>query len=173
MVFALIGFMGCGKSSVGRMAAERLGMRFLDLDVLIENKEHRSIPEIFSTDGEPAFRRMEIETLKTTLESDEPLLLALGGGTPTIPEAADLLGRCSCVVYLAASVRTILAHLSGELDSRPLLKSGGESAVQELLSRRLPLYERIADVTVCVDGLSREQAADSLECRLREIMTKE
>ena len=86
--------MGCGKSSVGRRLSELLCCPFMDLDAVIEETQERSIPEIFATDGEAAFRQMEVEALSRIIEAQQlrdNLIIALGGGTVMTPECADMV----------------------------------------------------------------------------------
>lgn len=170
MVFALIGFMGCGKSSVGKRVARMVDFPFYDLDDLIVQRAGKSIPQIFSEDGEPAFRKMELETLAEFLARPGDAVLALGGGTPVVPQAGEMLHEGAVTVYLSATPATIVSHLRGELDSRPLLKKGGEKAIEEIMEVRLPIYERVADEIICVDGLSFEQECTALkECLERRM----
>ena len=116
--------MGCGKSSVGREIASRLGCPFTDLDEFIEKKQGRSVAEIFSSEGEAGFRAIELEALMEVLSSYEggTMYIALGGGTLTIPDARPLLRACTRLIYLRASVSTLVENLTlTGLSSRPLL----------------------------------------------------
>ena len=116
--------MGCGKSSVGREIASRLGCPFTDLDEFIEKQQGRSVAEIFSSEGEAGFRAIELEALADVISGYEggTMYLSLGGGTLTIPDARPILRACTRVVYLRASVDTLVANLTlSGLSSRPLL----------------------------------------------------
>lgn len=116
--------MGCGKSSVGREIASRLGCPFTDLDEFIEKQQGRSVAEIFSSEGEAGFRAIELEALADVISGYDggTMYLSLGGGTLTIPEARPILRACTRVVYLRASVDTLVANLTlSGLSSRPLL----------------------------------------------------
>ena len=130
--------MGCGKSSVGRKLSELLCCPFMDLDDAIVESAGRSIPEIFATEGEPAFRQMELEALKemvplpynrhTSMEALSPtLILALGGGTVMTPECAEIVREETCCVYLKASIETLMEHLAGEADGRPMLTNASSA----------------------------------------------
>lgn len=168
MTVALTGFMGCGKSSVGRELSMLLGIPLVDLDKYIVDKAGKSIPDIFAESGEQGFRDIETEALKevlgakdgTVFRGDTPgtrnLVLSLGGGTILRPENAALIKeRCKCF-FLRASEETLRLHLGGEQSQRPLLKSGGFSA---LLQERTPLYTAAADFIIDIDRLSPMQVA--------------
>ena len=124
MIISLTGFMGCGKSSVGRRLSELLCCPFIDLDSVIEERTGRSIPEIFASDGEAAFRKMELDTLRNILEEvGRQTVLSLGGGTVMTPECAGLVREKTTCIYLRASVDTLADRLSAEAEGRPLLTS--------------------------------------------------
>lgn len=123
--------MGCGKSSVGREIASRLGCPFTDLDEFIEKQQGRSIAEIFSSEGEAGFRAIELEALMEVLSSCDggTMYLSLGGGTLTIPDARPLLRACTRLIYLRASVSTLVENLTlTGLSSRPLLSGLSSSS---------------------------------------------
>lgn len=142
----MIGFMGCGKSSVGRELSSRLRCPFVDLDAELERRSDMSIAEIFARYGESEFRKRELATLEEVLLRQEDFILATGGGTPMIPEASALLSGKTYCVYLRAcalQLEEILASLDNT--NRPLLKT---SSVTELLRARVPVYERTAHLTL-------------------------
>jgi shikimate kinase len=138
----LIGFMGVGKSAVGRSVARQLGMRFLDSDWSIEQKEGKAITEIFATSGEAAFRKME----RDFIESGHPergVVVACGGGLPLQEGMPELLLQKGVVVCLFAHPKTILARTSGN-QKRPLLNVDNPSEkIQKLLAEREPSYMKI------------------------------
>ena len=115
MTISLTGFMGCGKSSTGRALAERLGARFMDLDAEIVARDGRTIPEIFREGGEAAFRAVELETLRAVLDeaaqAPGDVVLALGGGTLTVPAAREIILAETECVFLRTRFETIRAHL--------------------------------------------------------------
>ncbi|MBR4978322.1 MAG: shikimate kinase [Bacteroidales bacterium] len=138
MIISLTGFMGCGKSSVGRRLSELLCCPFIDLDSVIEERAGCSIPEIFAADGEAAFRTMELDTLKHVVCEGESktksltdheqqqtahIVLSLGGGTVMTKECADLVRQNTRCIYLRASVDTLIEHLEGQTCNRPILNS--------------------------------------------------
>ena len=153
----LVGFMGSGKSSVGRELARRFGAPFVDVDARIESTAGCRIRELFGREGEPAFRVREKAALRDVL-SVKGCVIATGGGAFADEENRALLRSYAPVVYLEAAVETLLERLAGDL-GRPLLRGGDrEEVVRALLSRREPGY-RTADVTVRTDGRTVEDVA--------------
>lgn len=148
-VIALVGFMGCGKTTVGRMLAERLGWRFVDLDTRIVERTGSSIVDIFRRHGEPEFREIETEVLDRTLgETSErgfSTVLALGGGTLTRLENLGRLRQFGAtLVWLDCPVDDLLKRCAGVTD-RPLFRD--EASFRHLFEERLPHY-RQADFRV-------------------------
>lgn len=171
MIIALMGFMGCGKSSVGREAARRLGWRFVDLDDAVSARAGAGVQEIFVSEGEAAFRRYELSALKDLLTGDAcELVLSLGGGTPTIPEAFSLIKSKTYVIYLSATPQTLSSHLENEIGERPLLRDGGFEKLSSLLERREGIYDKLSNSTVFVDNLNLEEVVDkvlNIVCQLK------
>ena len=124
MMITLTGFMGGGKTTVGRLLADSLGCPFMDLDDLIVKKAGKSIPDIFAQDGEPAFRQLEAQVLRKTVEkyAESTVVLALGGGAVLAPASAALLHEKTVCIYLRATLDTLLSRLAGETSGRPLLQ---------------------------------------------------
>lgn len=148
----LIGFMGVGKSAVGRGVARQLGMRFIDSDAAIEAKEGRSIAEIFADAGESSFRAMERAFVETGHPS-EGMVVACGGGLPIPGGMRELLLSKGIVVCLFAHPETILARTLGN-EKRPLLKTDNpEARIRALLAEREPIYMRTG-IGVCAEGRS-------------------
>ena len=156
--------MGCGKSSVGRRLSELLCCPFMDLDDVIVESAGRSIPEIFESEGEPAFRQMELEALKTIAnEKSTTLVLALGGGAVMTKECAEIVREETCCVYLKASIETLMEHLSGESENRPMLKGEAlQERITELMAQRSETYEKTAHIVVDTDGKSIEAIASEI-----------
>ena len=148
----LIGMMGCGKSTCGRLLAEKLGRDFVDTDALIEDKEGRPIPDIFANHGEAFFRELERQTA-VELSRREGLVIACGGGLPTVEAAMDPLAGSGLVVFLERSPQDILAHVS--MDGRPLGQEG-EAAFLARYAQREPVYRRWADLTVTSQATPEE-----------------
>ena len=177
MNIVLIGFMGTGKSAVGRVLARRTGWRHLDTDAEIERAAGRTIPEIFTEEGEPAFRARESALLSSLAPSPNPappllgaggpsLILSTGGGTPLRPENAALLKQIGTVVWLRVAPPAILARVQRSLHERPLLAAHQDDPlgrITALLEDRTPHYASLADHTLDTsDCLNSEEAADRL-----------
>lgn len=152
--------MGSGKTSVGRVVADALGCPFLDLDEIIAKKAGRSIPEIFKADGEAGFRKLEQQALEKTVAkyAESTAVLALGGGTVTIPGAVQLLQQKTLCIYLKATLDTLKENLEGATEGRPLAGEGWE----QRLAEREPLYEASAHIILETDGLTPEEIADEI-----------
>ena len=160
MMITLTGFMGSGKTTVGKVLADFLGCPFMDLDDLIVKKARKSIPEIFAQDGEPAFRQLEARLLRQTVEkyTENTVVLALGGGAVTAPASAALLREKTVCIYLRATLETLQARLEGETAGRPL----ADASLADRLAAREPLYEQTAHVIIDTDGLSPDEVADEI-----------
>lgn len=158
----LVGAPGAGKSTVGRLLADELGVAFVDVDSVIEERAGRSIPDIFATDGEPAFRALE-ET--TTLEQlDRPAVIALGGGAVLSPAIrAALAGRR--VVWLRVAAGTA-ADRVGLNAARPLLLGNVRGRLIQLLNQRTPLYAEVATLQVSTDDRAAAEVAADIAGRL-------
>lgn len=209
--------MGCGKSSVGRELSRLLSLPFVDLDDYIEEREGRSIRDIFESEGEASFRKMELEALTEILfqeSSSEPnqdaaeepgedspqidypqtkeMILALGGGTLTTPECAELVAEHTFCIYLKTSADELFRRLESESATRPMLNSNTATSdaahrnvpirssegtpqnssdthrqqlhqrITQLLSQRDPIYEKTARRTIATDGLSISQIAAAI-----------
>ena len=146
MVAVLVGFMGAGKTTVGRIIAERLGQPFVDSDVLIEQRLGRSIRDIFNTQGEDYFRELEHATVADLVRGPEAVI-ALGGGAVTDPRTRAVL-RNARVVYLRVSYDKAISRIRGD-GFRPLLSRPDLDQVYE---RRLPIYEGVSAFTIDTDG---------------------
>jgi shikimate kinase len=148
-VIVLVGFMGAGKSTVGRLLADRLGLPFTDSDQVIEQRARRPVRQIFAEDGEPAFRALEHQVIAEILDGPARVL-ALGGGAVEHPGTRDKLASAQ-VVYLHVSYEQALQRVGGDGDpeSRPLLARPDLAA---LYQRRLGVYAGVATLTVATDG---------------------
>jgi len=133
----LVGFMGTGKSALGRDLANRLGWRFVDLDEEIVSQAGRSIPEIFEAEGEDAFREFEIQALSAQAQQEQQVV-ACGGGVLLRSENRSLLLKQEKVLCLVASADEIWRRISGD-PNRPLLKD--REAMERRLKERQPFYE--------------------------------
>lgn len=161
-----VGPMGSGKTTVGRLVAERLGRPFADTDALIIERAGCSIPEIFARDGEEGFRRLEAAVLR---ELPGGLVVATGGGLVLRPENRDHLKATGCTVWLRVPAEELYRRLAqGEgVKRRPLLQ--GEDPLGKLraiATAREPLYRQAADIIVETGGLTPQEAAEAVLRRL-------
>lgn len=162
----LTGFMGCGKTTVGRLLAERLEVPFLDLDTEIEREAGTSIREIFDRGGEPLFRRLEQEALVKAI-AVPGAVIATGGGTLTVERNLALLAEAGVTVWLDPPF-SVIAERVGVLgkEDRPLFQT--EAQALELYRRRLPVY-RLADFRLAVEpGETPEEVATRVAALLLE-----
>ena len=160
--------MGSGKTLVGRYLALRLGWTFIDLDEQIVKDAGRSISDIFATDGEPAFRALELETLtKVITSSDSRTVLSLGGGTILQSECARLVKEHSLCVRLTASASTLYDRLKSDR-KRPLLRGTEplEDKINRLLTERDPAYAAAADLSIPTDARPVDDIIDELLSQL-------
>lgn len=145
---ALIGFMGTGKTVVGKILAEELSKEFVELDWLIERKAGKTIADIFRQDGEIQFREAEIETVKE-VSRKKNMVIACGGGIVLNKINTDRLRNECIIVYLTASPQIILRRTLGDNNERPLLLDTEQlPRIRELSRYRKPFYERAADIKV-------------------------
>jgi shikimate kinase len=162
----LVGFMGSGKTSVGKVLARKLRADFVDVDERIERAAGKAIRDIFAAEGEPAFRERERAALREAL-SVPGRVVATGGGAFLDEGNRALLSAYAPVVYLEARPETLLARLPEDSD-RPLLRGDDRGrVVRDLLARRAQGYRK-ADHTVATDGLAVGEVAD----RVVELLTK-
>jgi shikimate kinase len=159
----LVGMMGVGKSTVGRLLADRLGWPYLDSDEQVQRHTGRTVPEIFAADGEPAFRAEEKRALAEAASGDTPVVVSVAGGAVLDPDNRKLLRDRGRVVWLRANVDT-MAERVGDGEGRPLLggEGGPAAALAELYPQRRPVYEELADVVVDVDQLTPGEVVDKI-----------
>jgi shikimate kinase len=163
----LVGMMAAGKSSVGRRLAERRGWEFFDSDKQIETITGRTVAEIWRTDGEPAFRRLEAQVLADALASTRARVIAAAGGTVLDPQNRRLMELHHPVVWLRARPETLAGRVAvGSTTHRPLLDNDPAGVLQRLDATRRPYYEEVADVVVDVDDLTADQVAACVEAAL-------
>lgn len=164
MIITLIGFMGCGKTTIGRKVAESLGWRFIDLDGAIE-REWGPIRRIFSLHGEPYFREKEYLVLKDLLQSEENQIIALGGGTPISQQNRELICQQSYPIWIKAPIDLMLYEISLN-KKRPLIRNKTKEEVIELYQSRTPFYSECAKYVV------EDVALDTIDQVAKEIASK-
>lgn len=159
---ALIGYRATGKSTVGRLIADRLGWEFVDADEALEGRIGRTIASVFAEQGESAFRDLEEETIAELSRRDR-LVLATGGGAVLRPSNREAIGRFGFVAWLSATPETIVGRLRDDPGNRPSLTEKGLcDEVAELLQQRMPLYRSLADETIETEGKTAEEVADDV-----------
>jgi shikimate kinase len=162
MKIVLIGYRGTGKTVVGELVAEALQMKCIGMDAAIVEKAGMSIPDIVEKHGWTAFRDMESEVARELAELDS-VVIDTGGGVVERPENIDALKENSRIVWLGASVGTIVSRIQGDTE-RPSL-TGGKTfteEVAEVLERRTPIYESAAQYHIDTDELTPEQVAEKV-----------
>ncbi len=155
---AIVGYMGSGKTTVGRLLARRTGRDFVDLDHEISRGAGRSIPEIFADGGEERFRDLEHAALLSALDRPAPAVISCGGGAVTRPDNRAALGETP-TVFLSEDVDALFARTRGE--DRPLRGGSREDFVRRY-AERLPLYREVADVEVRADGRGASAVAEEV-----------
>ena len=164
----LIGPMGCGKSTIGRLLAARLRCRFLDSDAIIVRQTGVDIPTIFAIEGESGFRAREHKVLAELSQSDERFVLATGGGAVLLPENRPLLRSIGEVIHLDISIDEQLKRIRHDRN-RPLLQVDDlPTRLAELAQARAPLYREVAHWRVFSDGLRADQVLNRILRHRRE-----
>ena len=181
--------MGCGKSSVGRRLSELLCCPFMDLDSVIEEQTGRSIAEIFASDGEAAFRQMELDALRSIIlgnscESVEKqsvpqphskaLVLSLGGGVVMTPECAELVKENTLCIYLRTSVDTLVERLTDEAAGRPLLNTGNQpsNVIPSTNTNVIPSTNTNVIPSTNTNVIPSEVEESTLRHRIETLMTR-
>lgn len=149
----LIGFMGAGKTTVGKRLAERFRWDFIDTDEYIEQKAGMAVSEIFDRYGEENFRARETEALQEILQERKEAVISVGGGLPMREENREYLKKLGRTIYLRAQVDTLVERLSGDT-ARPLLRGQDLRArITQLMELRSDVYESAADVILDTDTM--------------------
>jgi shikimate kinase len=157
----LVGMMGAGKTTTGRMLADRLGWPYVDTDDEIERRTGRSVPEIWKANGEAAFRSEESVVLADVCASQQSVVVSVGGGAILAKRNREEMKGSGLVVWLRADVATLLERV-GSGAGRPLLSGDPSGALSRLWEERAPLYAGLANVTLDVDRMSPPQVVDRI-----------
>ena len=163
----LIGPMGSGKTSTGRMLAKEMGYAFADTDEEVTKRTGVSIAYIFDVEGEEGFRKRECLALKECL-NDNNTILSTGGGIVLSKENRDLLQDRGTVVYLQTSIRFQVTRTVSN-NNRPLLQNKDpKETLEKLMLTRAPLYEEIADITIMTDNKSLQEMSKEIQRAINE-----
>ena len=159
----LVGFMGAGKTSIGKQLSKLTGMQFLDTDEWIEEQQQKKISDIFAESGETYFRDLETDALKQLLNSKERLVIAVGGGLPVREENRRYLRELGTVVYLKAEIETLVGRLQGDT-TRPKLQGGDlRGRIEELMAARGAIYEEVATIEISTDKKQLDDVVKELK----------
>lgn len=158
----LCGFMGCGKSTVGKHLAEKLGLKFCDSDTVIEERKSMTISQLFTQEGEEYFRTLETDVIRE-LSSKSRLVIATGGGAVLNLENAEMLRNSGVVVFLDISPETVLKRLENDKTRPLLMRDDKESAVRQLIEVRRPFYTAAAHITVDAEDSPETTAQKIIE----------
>lgn len=159
----LIGFMGAGKTTLGRWISENANMQYIDTDDYIENLEGAAISEIFAAKGEEYFRDLETAALKKMCENLEGAVVSAGGGMPVREENRRLMRSLGTVVYLRASEDELAKRLEGDV-KRPMLAGADlKQRIHELMQKREQMYLAASDIIVDTFGKSMSRMYNEIE----------
>ena len=165
----LIGYMGAGKTTLGKALAQSMGLQFYDLDWWIEEKSGCTITQIFAQQGEDAFREIERQALHEVMEKDD-IVLSVGGGTPCFFDNIDYMNHQAHTIYLNASVETLKTHIRMGGSKRPLVDGKSDEELTEYITASLQkreIYYRQATFQVQIATITREEQIDNY---VKEIM---
>ena len=155
----LIGYMGAGKTTLGKVLAQKMGLTFYDLDEYIEDRFHRTIPQIFAESGESGFRDLERRMLHEVAEFED-VIISCGGGTPCFFDNMDYMNTCGETVFLNASPEALKAHLLMGKTQRPLIQGKSPEElldfIKDSLQKRLPYYKK-AKHTLSIDVINTNE----------------
>ena len=161
MNIVLCGFMGCGKSTIGKLVAKKTHREFIDLDSFIEEKQGLSIREIFETYGEDYFRNCETDAISELVNKND-VVLALGGGAVLKNKNVELLKSSGKIIFLDVTANTVFSRLKNDT-SRPLLNTEDKLAeITKRLNDRLPIYTTVADKIIDANSKTKEAIATEI-----------
>ncbi len=158
----LIGFMGSGKTFIGKNLAAQWEVELLDTDSYIEQQKGCTIAEIFAAEGETSFRQLETACLEALLADQQKKVIATGGGLPMTAANRPRLRQLGTIVYLQTSSAEVMRRLRGD-NTRPLLKGGDTlNKIEQLMKQRIPVYEQIADIIINTEGKGQAAITEAI-----------
>lgn len=164
----LVGMMGVGKSTTGRLLAETLGWPYVDTDDEVPRRAGRPLEEIWEHDGEAAFRRLEVEAVSDVAGRPGPAVVALGGGAVLDERNRRAIKEAGLVVWLRADPGTLFGRLREAAGTaRPLLRQGPADALRRISDTRAPIYESVADLVFDVDRMNPRDVAGAIADALK------
>jgi shikimate kinase len=171
----LIGYMGAGKTTLGKAASRAMGLQFIDLDAYIESRTHRTVKQIFADDGEDGFRSIEQRMLHEVADFDD-VLIAAGGGTPCFFDNMEYMNARGKTVFLEVSEDRLVSRLKAGKRKRPLLASKTDdellAVIRQAMEKRLPFYSQ-AQLRFNADLLESRQQVNGSVRGLVELLRKE
>ncbi len=170
MRITLIGYRGCGKSTLAPLLARRMNCGWVDADVVIEQQAGCTIKEIFAREGEPGFRQREAAVLAELLRRD-PLVIAAGGGAILNAQTRQLMRAAGPVIWLQAPLETLAARIAGDAttaERRPNLAGGGTAEIAQMLAFREPLYRETATLTLDTGSRPPAELVDEILAQLAD-----
>jgi shikimate kinase len=166
----LLGYMGCGKSTIAKILADKLNLPYLDLDEIIEKRTNSSVNKLFSEKGELYFRKLEHEMFSELMKNPDSFVLSLGGGTPCYANNHELLkGENVFSIYLSGSIATLYGRLKNENENRPLIANKSEEEMKEFIAKNLfdrSYYYNQAQIKVNIDEKSVGELVAEIEMLL-------
>ncbi|KFC19844.1 shikimate kinase [Chryseobacterium sp. FH1] len=165
MIISLLGYMGSGKSHISKNLSKKINFKLIDLDQQISDEHRQTIPEIFEKKGEIYFRKEEKRILEELLNSDENLILSLGGGTPVYYDNMEIINQKSTSIFLRASVNTLTNRVLLQKNTRPLIAKLEDSDIPEFIAKHLfernPFYSK-AHLTIDTDSKNAIEISDEI-----------
>lgn len=169
----MIGYMGAGKTTLGKSLARHLGLEFIDLDWYIENRFHQSVSQLFATRGEEGFRKIEQNMLHEVAEFED-VVISAGGGTPCFFDNMEYMNRQGLTVYLKATPEILRTHLRMGKQKRPLIAQKNDEEldifIRESLDKRESYYNQarlIFDIGLLDNGMRIQESVKALEEEVR------
>lgn len=172
MKLVLIGYMGSGKTSIGKQLAKTLDYQFVDLDEFLENKENKTIPEIFSEKGEIYFRNKEHILLKEIISTEDNIIISTGGGTPCYGDVINFLTSAKDIItiYLKSTTTELTDRLFSEKENRPLISHlENKKALDDFIRKHLyerSFYYNQANIVIDTNGQSKNLIVEAIIFRL-------